>query len=220
MAEHGKMQAEKRNDADVVTCFDTIIESSIKLSDLMKRILDFSKRGELTRGTVYITELLEGVIKLYNSQYVHERVNLVTDLQEVPTIDGYAAGLESVFVNMLTNSIQAYADIPKERPKSVQVRTYHKEGHIFVEFEDDACGIKKEDLPRIFDAWYTTKGKKGHGLGLAYAKMIVEDSHFGKLCVESEQGAGTKFTIKIPDAKSVKLMREETFFGPKREPSS
>ncbi len=220
MAEMGKMRAQERKDTETVACFETILESAEKLNDLINNLLDFSKRGEFTRGTVYITDLLESVVKLYESHYIHAGVNLETDLKEVPVIDGYPAGIESVFVNMITNALQAYEGIPKERPKTVQVRSYHQEGHIFIEFEDDGCGIQSEDLPKVFDKGYTTKGEKGHGIGLANAMLIVKDSHFGKMSVESEYNKGTKFTIKIPDAKTVKLMREETFFGQKREPSS
>ena len=220
MAEMGKMHAEERGDADTVDCFATILESAEKLTSLINNMLDFSKRKDLTRGTVYITDLLESVLKIYKSQYVHEGINLETNLSDdVPVIDGFSAGIESVFMNMLTNALQAYEEIPKERPKTMQVRAYHKEGYVFIEFEDDACGILQEDLPKIFDAWYTTKGKKGFGIGLANALAIIKNSHLGKISVKSEYGKGTKFTIKIPDAQSVKVMREETYFGQKREPN-
>jgi len=206
-----------------IAYFNMILESAEKLDALISNLLDFSKRKDYTRETVYINDLLESVIRLCRPQYVHEQVNLKTDLKEVPVINGYQAGLESVFMNMLTNAMQAYEGIPKEQSRTVQVRSYHKEGYVVVEFEDDGCGIKNEDLPYIFDFLYTTKDtikEKGSGIGLANAMMIIKDSHFGKIYVDSEYGKGTKFTIKIPDAKTIKMMREETFFGNKREPSS
>jgi len=210
-AEMGKMRAEKIGDKDLITYFDMILESSEKLSELINSLLDFSKRRELTRGVVYVNDILQTVVKLYQPQYTQAGINLETDLQEVPVIDGYPAGLENVFVNMIQNAQQAYKDIPAERSKTVNIRTYHKEGYIFIEFEDNGCGIKDEDQSRIFDVWYTTKGEKGHGLGLANALLIVQDSHFGKLCVESEYEKRTKFTIKLPDAQTLSLMRAETF---------
>lgn len=210
-AEMGKMRAEKIGDKEQIAYFDMILESSEKLSALMSSLLDFSKRRDLTRGTVYINDILNSVIQLYRPRCTQDTVSLETDLQEVPPIDGYPAGLETVFVNMITNALQSYDGIPQERSKTVNIRTYHKEGYIFIEFEDDGCGINDKDRSRIFDAWYTTKGEKGHGLGLAYALLITQDSHFGKLCVESEYGKGTKFTIKLPDAQTLSLMRAETF---------
>ncbi|MBW2986341.1 HAMP domain-containing histidine kinase [Candidatus Woesearchaeota archaeon] len=210
-ADLGKMRAEEIGDKEQITCFDLILESSEKLKSLINSLLDFSKRRELTRGTVYINDILQTVVNLYQSQYKQAGVSLETDLEEIPVIDGYPAGLENVFVNMVTNALQAYADTPQERSKTVNINSYHQDGYIFVEFEDDGCGIKDTDKSKIFDAWYTTKGKKGHGLGLANALLIVQDSHFGKLCVDSEYGKGTKFTIKLPDAKTISVMRAETF---------
>jgi len=210
-AEMGKMRAEKIGDEEQVAYFNMILESSEKLSELINSLLDFSKRRDLTRGVVYVNDILQTVVKLYRPQYTQAEISLETDLQEVPVIDGYPAGLENVFVNMIQNAQQAYKDIPAEKSKTVNIRSYHKEGYIFIEFEDNGCGIKDTDKSKIFDAWYTTKGKKGHGLGLANALLIVQDSHFGKLCVDSEYGKGTKFTIKLPDAQTVSLMRAETF---------
>ena len=215
-AELGKMRAEEKGDEEQVSCFTMILESSQKLNNLINSLLDFSKRRDLTRGTVYINDILQSVIQLYRPRYTQEHVTLETDMREVPSIDGYPAGLETVFVNMITNALQSYDGIQKEEPKKVQVRSYHKEGYIYVEFEDNGCGMKDEDKSRIFDAWYTTKGEKGHGLGLAYVLLIIQDSHFGKVAVESEYEKGTKFTIKLPDAQTVRLMREETLFMQKR----
>lgn len=214
-AEVGKICAEEKNDSELAGCFKTIIESAVRLDKLINNFLDFSKRKDYTRGTVYINEILTIVLNFYQAQYTIAKVNLNADLKTVPAIEGYAAGLESVFVNMLTNALHSYKSVPHARPKTVNVRSYQKDGYICVEFEDDGCGIKKENLARIFDFMFTTK-EKGHGIGLAYARMIVEDSHFGKLCVESENSKGTRFTIKLPDPKTLKLMREETFYGPKR----
>lgn len=218
-AEMGKMRAQQIQDAELVGNFDLILEAADKLRRMMSNLLDFSKRKDYTRGEVYINSTLENVVHIYRPQYLHERINLQVDLSEVPVIDGYQDGLAAVFSNMLANAMQAYEGISRERPKNTQVRSYHKEGHIFVEFTDDGKGITQEDLPHIFDMWYSTK-ENGHGMGLAHALMIVKNIHFGKIFVDSEYGQGTKFTIKLPDKATLKLMRDETFFGFKREPSS
>jgi hypothetical protein len=72
----------------------------------------------------------------------------------------------------------------------------HKE---FVELKirDTGCGISKEDLPKIFEPFYSTKGQKGNGLGLAVIWGII-DNHNGTIRVESHVGSGTTFTIRIP----------------------
>ena len=62
---------------------------------------------------------------------------------------------------------------------------------------DTGTGIKKEILPYIFDPFFTTKSTKGTGLGLSVSYGIIRQHH-GEIAVESEEGQGTSFTIKIP----------------------
>jgi len=185
-------------------------EAKDKLEDLTTRLLHFAKRDDYTRSEIYVNDIIQSVVHICRPEYIHQKIDLETDLKEVPKIEGYPVGLESVFSNMLLNSLQAYNGVPEDRKKKVHVRSYYKEGYIHVEIEDDGCGIKKEYLPNIFKFKYTTK-KNGNGIGLTAAAMIVEESHFGKICIDTEYGRGTKFTIKLPDAKSLKKMREDTW---------
>lgn len=69
--------------------------------------------------------------------------------------------------------------------------------YIEIKVSDTGCGIKKEDLPRIFEPFFSTKGQKGTGLGLAVIWGII-DNHNGTINVESEEGKGTTFTIRLP----------------------
>lgn len=69
--------------------------------------------------------------------------------------------------------------------------------YIEIKVMDTGCGIKKEDLPRIFEPFFSTKGQKGTGLGLAVIWGII-DNHNGTINVESEEGKGTTFTIRLP----------------------
>lgn len=69
--------------------------------------------------------------------------------------------------------------------------------YVEIKVIDTGCGISKEDLPRIFEPFYTTKGQKGTGLGLAVIWGII-DNHNGTINVESEEGKGTTFTIRLP----------------------
>jgi len=69
--------------------------------------------------------------------------------------------------------------------------------YVEVRVTDDGCGIPKEQIPKLFEPFNTTKGQKGTGLGLAVTWGIV-DNHNGTITVESEPGAGTTFIIRIP----------------------
>ena len=69
--------------------------------------------------------------------------------------------------------------------------------YIEIRISDNGCGISKEDLSKIFDPFFSTKGQKGTGLGLAVIWGIV-DNHNGTINVDSELGKGTTFTIRLP----------------------
>ena len=75
-----------------------------------------------------------------------------------------------------------------------------RKDYIEVKIADTGRGIPKEDLSRIFEPFYTTKGQKGTGLGLAISWGIV-NSHDGTIDVESEPGKGTTFTVRLPMQK-------------------
>ena len=74
-----------------------------------------------------------------------------------------------------------------------------RDGFVEVTITDNGCGIPNEIRHRVFDQFFTTKGVgRGTGQGLAIARSIVVDAHGGTLSFESEVGAGTAFTIRIP----------------------
>lgn len=105
--------------------------------------------------------------------------------------------LVNVVVNILENSIKYSNDIP-----NIKVSTYNESGHIFIKISDNGMGMSKDVKEKIFDKFYReTKGNvhnvKGHGLGLSYVKKII-DLHFGTINVDSVQGEGSTFVIKLP----------------------
>ena len=75
-----------------------------------------------------------------------------------------------------------------------------KSDNLILEVRDTGIGIQKEILPNIFDPFFTTKSTKGTGLGLSVSYGIIRQHH-GDIAVESEEGQGTKFIIKLPAMK-------------------
>ena len=99
-----------------------------------------------------------------------------------------------VMMNLISNSFDAIAENPE-----VILKSYSQEGNVFFEIIDNGDGIKKENLDKIFDEFYTTK-ENGVGIGLFVTKKIL-DNHNASLSVESSEGVGTKFRIKLKNAK-------------------
>jgi signal transduction histidine kinase len=106
-----------------------------------------------------------------------------------------AAQLRQCLINLLRNATDAVA--AKSRG-TVTLRTARIGARVLISVEDDGVGIPAEDLPRLFDPFFSTK-EGGSGLGLALTQQIVKD-HGGELTVESSVGRGTTFTVSVPAA--------------------
>ena len=121
---------------------------------------------------------------------IEAHLQLASDL---PRVDGIADKLKQVFLNLVLNARDA---MPKGG--RLDIRGHCDGATIAVSVTDTGTGIPREHLPKIFDAFFTTKGKvSGVGLGLSVVYGIVS-LHGGSITVESEPGAGTTFTITLP----------------------
>ena len=127
---------------------------------------------------------------------IRHRARLVTELDEIPAIDGNAQRMEQVFLNLLVNATQA---LPEGRPDNeIGVRLRKAADLVVVEISDNGSGISPAALPRIFDPFFTTKSVGvGMGLGLSICHGIVT-AHGGTIDVDSELGRGTTFRVSLP----------------------
>ena len=101
-----------------------------------------------------------------------------------------------LMLNLILNAFQAMEDGPGE----LRINSFFDETSVHIQVTDTGCGIPEAVRDRIFDPFFTTKDSgKGTGLGLAIAAQVLED-HRGTICVESEEGKGTAFTVTLPRA--------------------
>ena len=115
------------------------------------------------------------------------------DLGALPSVTCYAAKINQVMMNLLTNAIDACSE-----GGTVTVRTRAEEPGVRIEVADNGCGIEPEHRDRIFDPFFTTKPVgQGTGLGLSISYGIIQD-HGGTIEVDSTLGQGTCFTIHLP----------------------
>lgn len=121
------------------------------------------------------------------------KLNIERDFASLPEIYCNPGQLNQVFLNILTNAIEA-----TDRQGLIRIKTRRENENVVIQIEDDGRGIPGEDLDKIFDPGYTTKGRGvGTGLGLSICFRIVSE-HGGTIEVESEKGKGSTFTIRIP----------------------
>lgn len=111
----------------------------------------------------------------------------------------------NVIANLISNAIDSYDKSPKESNKEVLVNLVSNPKEIQISVEDHGKGIRKEDLHNVFEPFYTTKSMKDNmGIGLSIALGVIKEEFGGTIDVESKEGQGTTFTIKLPVKKASK----------------
>ncbi len=162
---------------------------------LIDSLLKFSKMEPPHFEPVNINSILENALVLLRKQLQDNRIVLKTDFDpNIPQIMGDPNQLWQVFINILLNAIQA---MPSGGELKVVTGICNgDQNRVFASFTDSGIGIDEEDMPRIFDPFFTKKDK-GTGLGLSVSYKIVE-GHKGKIVVSSEKGKSTTFVVELP----------------------
>ncbi|HEU4852717.1 MAG TPA: ATP-binding protein [Telluria sp.] len=128
------------------------------------------------------------------SNEVKYKADVVREFGDIPDIECLPSQLNQVVMNLVVNAAHAVGD----KRGLITIRTGHEGEHVWIEVQDNGCGIERENLKRIFDPFFTTKPVgKGTGLGLSLSYGIVQ-KHRGRIDVDSEPGVGTTFRITLP----------------------
>jgi len=172
------------------------------LLTLIKDLLDLSKieAGKMVqyKEPLSLQEVISKVIDLMRAEAEAKKLDLQFSAPPTtPLINADRNSMEGIFTNLISNAIKYTPEGGK-----VQVTLGEEGGFVKAAVSDTGIGIKKEDLPRIFDKFFRVKSPEtreiiGTGLGLSIVKNIV-DAHLGSISVESEEGGGTTFTVLLP----------------------
>jgi signal transduction histidine kinase len=171
---------------------EIIKTGSARVVKLVQSLKNFARLDEAEFQEADIHEGLESTLTLVFHE-LKNKVTVVRDYGDIPPIQCFPNELNQVFMNLFVNAAQAIKD-----KGTLSIRTSADDRHVFIEVADSGEGIPAENLGRIFDPGFTTKGVGiGTGLGLAISYNIIR-KHKGKIEVKSEQGSGTTFTITLP----------------------
>lgn len=163
-----------------------------RVVNIVRRLKSFARLDEAELKTVDIHEGLEDALALAHHELKHN-ITIIKNYGDIPPIACYPSQLNQIFLNLLINSKQAIKD-----KGTIHITTFTKDDKIHIEFKDNGSGISKENLKKIFDPGFTTKGRGvGAGLGLSISYQIIQD-HKGRIKVASEPGKGSTFTIILP----------------------
>ncbi|MEM9686645.1 MAG: HAMP domain-containing sensor histidine kinase, partial [Bacteroidota bacterium] len=168
------------------------VENVLRISKLEKDQLDIKKERTMVHDLIEDAMTHVSLIVENRGGYINKHLN--AERSEVLANNTY---FTNVLVNILDNAIKYSPEAPK-----IDVHTENIKNNIVIKVQDQGAGMSKTVLKRIFEKFYrehtgNIHNVKGHGLGLAYVKKIVED-HQGEVYAESEKNKGSTFYIKLP----------------------
>jgi two-component system NtrC family sensor kinase len=183
--------------------WDIVEKNQGKISALVMDMLTFSKDREPELGPAQLNDVAAEVVELMQSRAAEHGVELVYGPDPaMPVLTFDAEGLHRAILNVVTNAIDA-CDREEENapPGRVEIATHWRSETSWaqVTVRDNGSGIAPEDRDKIFSLFVSRKGGRGTGLGLPVSNKILQE-HGGRICVESQPGQGSCFTLEFPSA--------------------
>jgi signal transduction histidine kinase len=186
--------------ADMEEYFDVLFAETQRLNRITSSFLQLSRTEELVKVNIPIHAPVQRVLRLIESEAKAKNIFFDLDLRATGTqVSGDPTKLEQVCLNLLINSMQSMPNGGKIRVTSSRGASENG-GFVDLVVEDQGIGVPPENIPRMFDPYFTTR-TDGTGLGLAIADRIVTN-HGGTILVESTLGAGTSMTVRLPIAEA------------------
>jgi two-component system sensor histidine kinase HydH len=194
LADSGRIDTERDNQKfkRALRKITVIQKETDRLEQILDGFLRYVSRPELQLANVNINELLSDMVDFYSPQAYSHSITIRQGLSSEPLVCKVDAGmLKQVVLNLFINAQQAM-----NSGGELMIRTSRQKENAVIQISDTGKGIAADKLPDLFKP-YCSFRPSGTGLGLATAKRIVE-AHNGTITVNSEQGKGTLFTIKLP----------------------
>jgi len=173
------------------------LSETTRLTEMLRKMLSFSKPEEEERQATNVNEILDEILLLHEKQLREHSIRISSTFEEgLSKVYASKNQLRQVFLNMISNARDAMPD-----GGTLTVKTADDEENVRIEISDTGMGIRKENLGKIFDTFFSTKDSvKDAGLGLSVCYGFIRD-HGGDIHVESEWGSGTTFKIILPAHK-------------------
>ncbi|MGB5971362.1 MAG: ATP-binding protein [Spirulinaceae cyanobacterium] len=201
---------------DLPKVLDSMYMGAERIREIVLSLRSFSRREQTVMKKVNIEEGIDNTLMILCSRLKPQAsfpgVKVVKNYGiEKTLVECYLGQLNQVFMNLLTNAIDALEELSKLKAKfplyeqrenwqpTITIGTNYNPQWAIITIADNGAGIKEELQTKLFDPFFTTKQVgKGTGLGLAISYQIISETHRGKLYCNSHLGKGTEFVIKIP----------------------
>jgi two-component system, NtrC family, sensor kinase len=177
-------------------------DGSDRIRQIVLDLRTFSRLDEAAIKPVDLQESLDSTLRFLQNR-LHPSglpaIQVIKKYSELPLVNCYAGQINQVFMNVLSNAIDALLDTASPHPTIQIVTQTPRPGWVSVGIQDNGKGMPPSVISKIFDPFFTTKPiGAGTGLGLSVSYQIIVDRHGGRLECRSEPGKGAEFWISIP----------------------
>jgi two-component system NtrC family sensor kinase len=196
----GALSEERRE--KFIQYLSLVENETARCSQIVSSLLAFSRKSEPAFDSLSVGDLIERCVSLSRHKLELQNIHLTTSLPDnLPPLEGDANQLQQCLINIIFNAMDA---MPQGGDLHIEGRLSDDGTRISIAVRDTGMGIPTEELPYIFEPFYTTKQEGfGVGLGLSTVYGIVE-RHNGTIDVASKKNGGTTFTIEIPLATTTR----------------
>jgi Signal transduction histidine kinase regulating C4-dicarboxylate transport system len=193
---HVQLLIESFSDNEMILRKLTLVQSQIRrLSEIVRRLLDATRKPKLELASVNLNELIQNVGALIRPTLQSRQIQFSSRLDpDLPQVQADQKQLEQVLINLINNSLDA---MPSGGQLSIETEA-GPQSTAMIRISDTGTGIQQEHLERLFQPMFTTKEiGQGTGLGLSICRAIIKE-HGGEIEVKSAVSVGTTFSILLP----------------------
>ncbi|MDT7042822.1 PAS domain S-box protein [Candidatus Nitronereus thalassa] len=172
----------------------TIVTQVERITKIMNQLLSFARRRSIERRPMVLASVVHDMLDVVQDRLKRQQVHLVLNLEGTcPKVFADSDQIRQVILNLVMNAIQAM-----ETGGTLRISQECKDSSVYLSIADTGCGISKENIPKLFTPFFTTKEVgEGTGLGLTVVHGIIQE-HEGTIRVESQKKKGATFIISLP----------------------
>ena len=187
---------------EIPSAIDQSLDGIGRISSIVRAMKEFSHPGSKERESADLNQAIENTITVASNEWKYV-ADVETDLaDDLPPVVCLVQELNQVVLNMIVNAAHAIEIAQGEASAgkgTIRIGTRATNDAAIITISDTGCGIPDDIKDRVFDPFFTTKEVgKGSGQGLAMAYKTIVEHHQGQISIESNAGAGTTFTIRLP----------------------
>jgi hypothetical protein len=203
----GLLPDDPANLQEVREALTEIVDDADRASAVIARIRQLAKKAPHEKTPLDLKTVVADVLALAQYESAMRQIAIRTELaEELPRILGDRVQLQQVLLNLIVNGMDAMSTV--EQPKRVLTLSGRREVRdgipgALLSVQDTGIGFKAEEMPQLFEAFYTTK-PHGMGMGLAISRSIIE-AHGGRLWAEPNAGPGATFLLSLPSSDNSAL---------------